>query len=865
MTRKAYKLKDLVENATDASLWERGSFKCVSCRKSAHKQYKFTTTLGAVCVNCVETELKKSVRTVALKDWPLEKVQQVLTPEIDMNIRDRLTVLWRSHEIIQNHDAKKLKEFKKLLIRNMGFVVEHPLAQPVRQAASRACISIGKSMTPLLIELCAQKPWQLYANIIMVLGTIAPKNPDAYKLIEEAALDDNPEIRMRAQAVVLKIKHPESQVPPQDSPPKNTKTQEQIQLLMDSLDPSVRKFVRVGTEPPSRDAKSAPPKSHPPTALEGKMADLVNKHYTNEALKRLYVTYLHDHLFSASDFRVRGGFSISKVKKTDLVGIFARVFASKDLFLSFFYKLPKDTQEVFQTLVWEGGEREAKELEKRYKVEIVQTGRKYGYGNTQDLHTPYAIFQARSQYDWRSYRDYSYSFFLSIDDALRSYFKGYLPAPKGYDLHSSSRDKTDFLCEDNDEILANIKLYGTYIEQGNLSFSKSTGKLLKRSLTQMVKYCHIQEFYEGIDRDLDFLKTRLAVDFLLGRKLKLEQEPLELLRSVFQEFFLKASGKGQKKLYDFLYHLKGGSYYEYDYEKRELQVKKALLCLLKALTPSEWYSLDMLLKYCFYREMNLDVVQAGRYGSELYFSQAYGKNYGGYERVYIRRDNYKEVLIAPFLKTMFFLFASFGLVDIAYDVPKNPTHQERDKAYLSPFDALRYVRLTPLGAYAIGLQGTYETSIHEENANVLLDEKRLILTIEGQDPLKQMILEKMADKLSNTCYKVTYQSFLKECANKKDIAQKIKIFRQLVSETPPPVWQDFLQDVQSKINPLTRRQTMSVFSLPENKELIALFARDEVLKKHVFKAEGFHILIEQKNISKVKKRLEEFGYFIDNI
>jgi len=74
-----------------------------------------------------------------------------------------------------------------------------------------------------------------------------------------------------------------------------------------------------------------------------------------------------------------------------------------------------------------------------------------------------------------------------------------------------------------------------------------------------------------------------------------------------------------------------------------------------------------------------------------------------------------------------------------------------------------------------------------------------------------------------------------------------------------------LDEVLDKINPLTRRPKMAVYKLASNKELISLMARDEVLKKYIAKAEGYHILIEASNVKKVKKRLEEFGYFIDNI
>jgi hypothetical protein len=42
-------------------------------------------------------------------------------------------------------------------------------------------------------------------------------------------------------------------------------------------------------------------------------------------------------------------------------------------------------------------------------------------------------------------------------------------------------------------------------------------------------------------------------------------------------------------------------------------------------------------------------------------------------------------------------------------------------------------------------------------------------------------------------------------------------------------------------------------------------ARDEILQKCVLKAEGYHVLIPVQNLNKVKKRLEAFGYFIDQL
>jgi len=79
----------------------------------------------------------------------------------------------------------------------------------------------------------------------------------------------------------------------------------------------------------------------------------------------------------------------------------------------------------------------------------------------------------------------------------------------------------------------------------------------------------------------------------------------------------------------------------------------------------------------------------------------------------------------------------------------------------------------------------------------------------------------------------------------------------------PRIWDDFLNDILNKIDPLIPEPTLSVFRLKEHLELIELMARDEILQKCVLKAEGYHVLIPVQNLNKVKKRLEAFGYFID--
>ena len=54
-----------------------------------------------------------------------------------------------------------------------------------------------------------------------------------------------------------------------------------------------------------------------------------------------------------------------------------------------------------------------------------------------------------------------------------------------------------------------------------------------------------------------------------------------------------------------------------------------------------------------------------------------------------------------------------------------------------------------------------------------------------------------------------------------------------------------------------------LFKLKEDKELLNLVAKDEILKPLLFKGEGYHIIVKEENVKTVLKRLESFGYYND--
>ncbi|MDI6792133.1 MAG: hypothetical protein QME81_04610 [bacterium] len=844
--------RDILQEIESATVWSKGlssGTPCSLCHQKGVSTCK--TPMGRLCVSCVGSALKDEAETERLDLWLVAQFKEALS--YSGSFRWRLTVLWRFKEVLQLTSKRSPSDTDNLmvqLVRNLGYMPPHPLARLVRRAAVDACVALGETILPLLLKMCAPSPWQFYSNIVRAAGLIAPEHKEVRALLNKAVQDPNPEIRGRVIGTIYKYKFPWVKemlqtLARRDPHPAIRDTATNVLVDNWKSDQSSRQLDLLPKTAAKPELINKPPLSKRPKTLKQKeMGKIVDRYYNADILKKIYNRYLQP-FFNES---------ANNLKKADLTAAFALVYSDKESFQKLLSSLPEDVSKILNILVWEGGKHDVKKFEKMFKSEIIpKDANKYYSGNP--INNSYLLFQVSSIYN---YRGYEYYFYLSDD--LRKLFKQYLPLPKEANLIPlETIKKTDFVYEDNDRVVRQIKLWYSYIKQGNLRFSKSGDKVLKTSISQMAKYGDIKEFYDS--NGLEYLRTPLIIDFLRhAPQIKNIDSSPQSLKQLWDGFF-SGSDFNRYRLAELLYHVKGGYYYD---PQRETRTRTSLFNLLKTIPASQWVSIENVIKYCACRDVYLEAVDKSDYS--LYFNKEYTTKYHpSYEKVRISEGPYQDVVTAPLIKAAMFLLAGFGMVDIAYNLPQNDLFQEKTNEYLSVFDGLQYIRLTKLGAYISGLTEKYEVKFEEEKANIILDERRLIINIEGKDILKTLALERIADKIADNHYRVDYNSFLKECYSKKDITQKVKFFKDEISSKPPEVWQDFLDDILKKINPLTPEKTMAVYKLTPDQELISLVAKDEILRKHIFKAEDYRIVIEASNVKKVKKRLGEFGYFIDNI
>lgn len=216
-----------------------------------------------------------------------------------------------------------------------------------------------------------------------------------------------------------------------------------------------------------------------------------------------------------------------------------------------------------------------------------------------------------------------------------------------------------------------------------------------------------------------------------------------------------------------------------------------------------------------------------------------------------------EQLFLAYIRANIYVMAAFGLLEIAYTLP-DPAHDA------TPYSSVRYVRLTKLGRYVLKLDNTYEANTTDSSELFELDDRELFIKSTTENNPFATLLADIATPITAKLYKVNYASFLRGCESKKDIEDKIRLFKQCIAPKPPKNWKAFFDDVLGRCNLLQEpATTYKVLAIPaEQKELQRIMLTDSLIRCFVIKAEKYTVLIDSKAFGVVSNRLKEYGYLL---
>lgn len=570
--------------------------------------------------------------------------------------------------------------------------------------------------------------------------------------------------------------------------------------------------------------------------------------YSQEMLYDLFKTYFIKWIADGYIGINLGLFEVSlltesspKIKFLDLL---EQSFLKEEVFNTIFKTLPEDIQKIFNEIAWNG------------KYTISQEERENFFKKEQKFS---AVVDLNAKYSFFKYHeDNQKNEYLYLDNDIVRWYRKFLPKNRDCFIYTVNKNDNWSVGNNEESIIENLGKYFNFFNDKKLEIS-SSGKLLKSSKIGMHKYCNIQEYYENLN-DLDFLKTEtIALFFHILREEYLNPEYLKgsNLKNIILDFLNGENIKDDNYTYPRLYlnYLKG-----YGKPKKNnsevIRGIQTIRDIIQDIPAEKVISVENLINYIIYNDKFIEVLNKESVYEHVYINEA------NYERTKLSTyENYQGYIIEPFIKSVLFILGTFGALEIYYTIPTGKKSLYLRHGYLSKYDGIKGFKLTELGEYIFGKRKSYEFKQVEEGT-VYLEDDILIASVIGEAPVRTLFLESIGVRISTNKFKISIDSFLRKISNKIELEEKIKEFRNKISENPGEIWENLFKELLERMSSIKILNDYSVLQLKQDKNLITFISSNKEISKLILKAENFHIIIKNENIKPFEEILNSNGYFL---
>lgn len=535
--------------------------------------------------------------------------------------------------------------------------------------------------------------------------------------------------------------------------------------------------------------------------------------------------------------------------KSDVVVVVAILFSGSLPYRLFRESLPEDVLMLWDALVKHNfiGFAEAKLT---LGIEVVDKipPKSSFYMKEPEVKEKFNIFPSKSPF-W-AYQQLDSYFWLPrlLRETLISLYE--IPASAKLLPAKDLPEEGIFFSDTESQFFSDYGRMNLYYKQDEISYSTKL-RPVQTGLGKIQRTLKIREFFPDTTvKQYKYLKTNMLASvmpyfFMVEKNLV---EPQDILKA----FIRKAYGNGFPSATVLLPDIKGLAYFEnHQFKVYEGQMLK----LLKDLPQNEYVAIENILGYCSFSLFQTDIVGRNEAYEKLTMEAPDGSNI----KVAIGYNRHRNAIELPVLKGTFFFFAALGICEIIYD---EVGEKKSTSAVYSPWDKLIAVKRTALGDYVCGLSEQYQMS-ESKIDDFTLSDSALIIKLDSAESPYSVSFSNFAEQLNPLSFKTDASIFLKNVRSLQDLNTKIALFKQMVPTGMPKNWQDFFNGLFKKVNPMDFYGDCAVFRIPsDNKAFIQILAQDTVIKKLVFKAEGYLIIVPKSNIPPLKRRLAEFGYLL---
>lgn len=210
----------------------------------------------------------------------------------------------------------------------------------------------------------------------------------------------------------------------------------------------------------------------------------------------------------------------------------------------------------------------------------------------------------------------------------------------------------------------------------------------------------------------------------------------------------------------------------------------------------------------------------------------------------------------PFVVGWLRFLCGLGIVELA---------REKSPKASDPLGGIRYARLTPLGRYAFGFDQSYTASGADLTEMLDVDDSTGILTVLRPACPYLMYLQSVCEPLSQTRYRLTPKSLLRNCTSRNEVDARIESLGDIIDLSKHP---GIL-----KITEAARQRVGCVVSVanhyrllrlkPGMEELAGIIAGDRIIREHVILAEGGRMLVEGGFVEELKSICLRHGFLLE--
>lgn len=286
--------------------------------------------------------------------------------------------------------------------------------------------------------------------------------------------------------------------------------------------------------------------------------------------------------------------------------------------------------------------------------------------------------------------------------------------------------------------------------------------------------------------------------------------------------------------------------------------RAAITDALQLCPTGEWVTFDHLKRYMIASNQLFEV---SRYPESLYISEAgygylneYGASWG------ILQDSYMRCFLFEYAATL-------GLLDVGYITPYAAPRGSYDSfwgtddlSFLSRYDGLVAVRLTPLGDFCLGLTDAYTPApITTESTLRVLPNLDIVMAGAPLPPAETLMMNTFTQQTSDAVWKLDRETILKAAEAGHSLQEFYDFLTQASAEALPKTVAQFFEDCRSRTESLQAQGVARLIECADT-SLAALIAHDSRTKKYCQLAGDRHLVVPLDQETRFRNGLRKLGY-----